>query len=115
MSNKMKIFYMMNGMHILAEVTGKSDKYISIKNGVALMIQPDQQNPGRSSVAMMNAFPYTEPDTELNITRSQITASSDISWNTGMIKQFDDFWTQLKAKASGIILPGKGAPPLKVV
>ncbi len=115
MPNKLKICYMMNGMHLLIEVVGKTDKYIEFKNGVALMIQPDQNDPTKSSVAMMNAFPYTEPDTEMKLTREQIMAMSDMEWNKGMVKQYDGFWTQLKAKAAGIILPGSKGAPLNLV
>jgi hypothetical protein len=56
---------------------------------------------------MMNAFPYTQPGTELNVNKDHITATDDINWNKTMVQQYEKFWLTLRAKASGLDLSGK--------
>jgi len=100
---------MMNGMHIIAQVVGdpNSQGTIQIKDAVAVIIQPAQKPNQQPGVAMMNAFPYTQPGTALKLNKDHIMASDDINWNKTMVEQYEQFWLTLRAKASGLDLSGK--------
>lgn len=112
----LRMYYLMNGMQIMAEYIQTHD---NIKNGVAIIMQPPQQG-GQPGIAMMNAFPFSEPDTQLKLNMDHVLVSDDITWNTQMVNQYDEFWLTLKAKAAGLdvttkTVPGMHGDPSKII
>lgn len=101
-----RCFYMMNGQVIFAEVESEDEdtgNYL-VKNAVMVMIGQNKQ------IAMSTAFPFTNIDEPYEINWRHVTVQTDLNWNNQLIDQFDAFWTQLRAKAAGIITPAGAGP-----
>ena len=102
-----RVFYMMNGQILFAEYfgdDGDSDDFI-IRHAVMVMIGQNKQ------IGMSTAYPFTNIDDDILLSWRQVTTVSELNWNLQLVKEYHAFWTQLRAKAAGIILPGQQPPP----
>jgi len=99
-------FYLMNGQIIFAELTKprKIGEGYFIRHAVMVMIGQNKQ------LAMSTAYPFTNIDDTIELNADHVTAVSDIEWNEQMVAEYGNFWTQLRAKAAGIILDGTMPP-----
>lgn len=98
-----RVFYLMNGQILFAEFFGtdeETDDFV-IRHAVMVMIGQNKQ------IGMSTAYPFTNIDDDVILSWRQVTASSDLNWNRQLVGEYEKFWTQLQAKAAGIILPGQ--------
>ena len=95
-------FYLMNGQVLFADYQEEDEDtcdYI-IKNAVSVMIGQNRQ------IAMSTAYPFSNIDMPMTLNRDHVTVRTDLEWNAQLIKEYENFWDALRAKAAGIILPG---------
>lgn len=107
MEQDIKVFYMMNGQIIFADLVEEDEDtcdYI-VKRPVMVMIGQNKQ------IQMSTAYPFSQIDAEIALNWRQVTAKSDLGWNTQLCAEYNNFWTQLTAQAAGIVLPGNGPAP----
>jgi hypothetical protein len=113
-SPEITCFYLMNGQIIFAELVCPLEQghgYM-IQHATMVMIGQAKQ------LAMSTAYPFTNIDDTIELNADHVTGCSSLDWNTQLVTEYGNFWTQLRAKAAGIIIPGdakKPGPPLKVV
>ena len=101
------VLYLMNGQIIFAdyiESDADTDDHI-VKGPLIVMLGQGKQ------IAMSTAYPFSNIEDEIGISWRQVTAMSSLGWNPHLIGEYNKFWTQLKAQAAGIILPGQGNTP----
>lgn len=111
---ELKCFYLMNGQIIFAELVSPLEQghgYM-IQHATMVMIGQAKQ------LAMSTAYPFTNIDDTIELNAAHVTGHSSLDWNKQLVTEYGNFWTQLRAKAAGIIMPGEEkptGPPLKIV
>jgi hypothetical protein len=102
MGKDIRVFYLMNGQVIFADFfqCDEDTGDYKVTNAVMVMIGQNKQ------IAMSTAYPFSNIDEEIPINRDHVTTMSSLDWNPQLVKEYDNFWEQLRAKAAGIILPG---------
>lgn len=99
MGKDLKVFYMFNGLIVIAERINNDMNALQVRQALALT--PGQQ-PGVMS--LMEAFPFTSMDEVITLERGSFITMTELA-DPKIGESYEDALTQIRAKKSGLVLP----------
>lgn len=99
MGKDLKVFYMFNGLIMIAERINNDLNALQVKSALALA--PGQQ---QGVMSLMEAFPFTSMDEVITLERGSFITMTELV-DPKIADSYRDALTQIRAKKAGVILP----------
>jgi hypothetical protein len=99
MEKDLKVFYMFNGLIVIAERINNDLNALQVRQALALA--PGQQ---QGVMSLMEAFPFTSMDEVITLERGSFITMTELA-DPKIADSYRDALTQIRAKKAGVILP----------
>jgi hypothetical protein len=96
---ELKVFYMFNGLIVIAERINNDQNALQVRQALALA--PGQQ---KGVMSLMEAFPFTAMDEVITLERGSFITMTELA-DPKIAESYNDALTQIRGKKAGIILP----------
>ncbi len=97
MDFKKKVFYMFNGLIVIAKLISTNDGRPIIREALALI-------PQDGTTDLMEAFPFTDFDEPITLEASSFITMTDLT-EEKVIEEYEKGNKQVRSQRSGLVLP----------